>query len=121
MSLRKPLILLFLFPLILFGQQMFTVDREIINTGVHELFSGIIDSIKITNPSDDVQYVFATTKSREFEYRLPKKGIGPNESDYIYFISHPKKKGAFELARIYLLCQSLDVAASDLSFNTVIP
>lgn len=85
-----------MFPVLLFGQQMFEVDKKDFNTGDHELFSGIIDSIKVTNPSDDIAYIFGTTKSRNLQFKLPKKGIGPNESAYIYFISSPKKKGVFE-------------------------
>lgn len=95
MALRHFLFSLVFIPFLLIGQEMFQVNKEVFYLGSLENFSGHYDSIKVTNPSDELAYIFATTKSRDLEYKLPKKGIGPNESDYIYFISKVKQTGVF--------------------------
>ena len=95
MSFKKTLFFLLLFPLLLLGQGTFSVDKKKFETGNHEQFSGIIDSVKITNTSNEKIYIFVTTTSKEIDYRLPKRGIGANKSDYLVFISHPKKTGNF--------------------------
>jgi Ca-activated chloride channel homolog len=95
MSFNKTLFFLLFFPVLLLGQGTFSVHKKKFETGSHEKFSGIMDSVKITNTSNEKIHIFVTTTSKEINYRLPKRGIGVNNSDYLVFISHPKKTGSF--------------------------
>ncbi len=71
------------------------IDKKVVDQGRLSYFSGKVDSVKITNISKSPVYIFATTKERNLEYRLPKGAIRPGESDYLYFISKPDRKGSY--------------------------
>lgn len=96
---RHLIYLFLLFPFFLIAQYKnhygLRIQKNIINYGKVEQWISVVDSIKIENVSNQKIFLLSQYYPQNFEVRLPKNALEPNEIAYIEIIYKPQNKGKF--------------------------